>query len=212
MKYAYAAIAAVAILAAAFCLVPVAESDAADATCSINPAKAGSFDTMNGGKITIEINHNSFEFDLKITVTESGSSYKHVEEQTVEKGQKEIVIKMGDMDSAGSHTVKIVLEPAPGSGATLSWYEQAMSIKVGSNPLSNWTTYAIIVVAIVLIAIVAYVFIRGSTEKKSKEQTMTFEQLEAERKAEMAAKADKKGTQPKASSTERKKYKAGKKD
>ena len=63
-----------------------------------------------------------------------------------------------------------------------------------------------------LIAIVAYFIIRGNTEKKSKEQTMTFEQLEAERKAEMAAKADKKGTQPKASSTERKKYKAGKKD
>ena len=212
MKYAYAAIAAVAILAAAFCLVPMEESDAAEATCSIGAAKAGSFDTMSGGKITIEINHNSFEFDLKITVTESGASYKHVEEQTIEKGQKEIVIKMGDMDSAGSHTIKIALEPAPGSGATLSWYEQNMSIKVGSNPLSNWTTYAIIIIAAVLIVIVAYVILRGSSDKKAKEQTMTFEELEAERKAEMAAKADKKGTQPKASSTERKKYKAGKKD
>ena len=117
MKYAYAAIAAVAIMAAAFCLVPMAESDAAEASCSIGPAQAGSFDTMSGGKITIAINHNSFEFDLKITVTESGSSYKHVEEQTIAKGQKEIVIKMSDMDSSGSHTIKIVLEPAPGSGA-----------------------------------------------------------------------------------------------
>ncbi|MBE6514485.1 MAG: hypothetical protein II933_04495 [Candidatus Methanomethylophilaceae archaeon] len=212
MKYAYAAIAAVAIMAAAFCLVPMAESDAAEASCSIGPAQAGSFDTMNGGKITIAINHNSFEFDLKITVTESGSTYKHVETQTIAKGQDEIVIKMGDMDSSGTHTITIVLEPAPGSGATLSWYEQSMSIKVGSNPLSNWTTYAIIIVAVALIAIVAFIFIRGSTEKKAKEQTMTFEELEAERKAEMAAKADKKGTQPKASSTERKKYKAGKKD
>jgi preprotein translocase subunit SecF len=212
MKTAYAAIAAIAIMAAAFCLVPMAESDAAEATCSIEPAKSGGFDTMSGGKITIAINHNSFEFELKITVTESGASYKHVEQQVIEKGQKEIVIKMSDMDHSGSHTIKIVLEPAAGSGATLSWYEQAMSIKVGSNPLSNWTTYAIIIVAVALIGIVAYFIIRGNTEKKSKEQTMTFEQLEAERKAEMAAKADKKGTQPKASSTERKKYKAGKKD
>ena len=211
MKYAYAAIAAVAILAAAFCLVPMAESDA-EASCSIGAPEASGFDTMNGGSITIKVNHNSFEFDLHIVVTDSDSSYKYDEWQTVEKGDGSIKIKMSGLDSAGTHHVTIKLTPKDGSGATLTWTTQNMTIKVGSNPLSNWTTYAIIVVAIVLIAIVAYVFIRGSTEKKSKEQTMTFEQLEAERKAEMAAKADKKGTQPKASSTERKKYKAGKKD
>ena len=211
MKYAYAAIAAVAIMAA-LCLVPMAESDAAEATCSIELPDVGSFDTMNGGTVTIKVTHNSFEFDLHVVVTDSDSSYKYDEWQTVEKGAGEIKIKMSGLDSSGTHHVTIKLTPQDGSGATLTWYTQNLTIKVGSNPLSNWTTYAIIIVAVALIAIVAYFIIRGNTEKKDKEKTMTFEQLEAERTAEMAAKAEKKGTQPKASSTERKKYKAGKKD
>ena len=212
MKTAAYAVIAVAILAAV-CLVPVADSDAAP-NCELGNPEVGSFDSMSGGKITIPVKHNSAgEFTLKILATDSDSSYKYTDSVLVQRGSSDIVLDMSGLKSTGTHHIKIQLTPEEGKGVSLSWSTKDVVVKVSSNPLSNWTTYAIIVVAVIAILIIVFMKMRETSEKKNKEQTMTFEELEAQRKAEMAAKAEgKKGTQPKASSTERKKYKAGKKE
>lgn len=212
MKSAIFATVAIAILAV-FCFVPVMDDADAAPTCTMDLPEVSSFDTMGGGKITINVTYNSFEFDLRAVVTENTTGdvlYDKVHKVPREKST--LTLDMSGYTDSGNHTMKLELMPAEGSGAELNYNTYLFTVDVKSNPLSNWTTYAIIAIAVIAIAIVVFIRMRDP-EKKKTEAPMTFEELEAQRKSEMAAKSgNKKGTQPKASSTERKKYKANKKE
>ncbi len=82
-----------------------------------------------------------------------------------------------------------------------------MTVNVSKNVLSNWVTYLVIVIVIIVIAVFAYMKIRDTPKNKPE---MTFEELEAQRKAQMAEKSQKKSKES-AKTTERQRYLAGKK-
>jgi hypothetical protein len=168
----------------------------------------GSFDNMSGGKITIPVTYNSFDFGLNIKVIDNyDKEVVYNEKQTVPRGESDIVIDLSSYKSTGNHILNIELMPDLGSGASLNYYSKQVDVDVSYNIFSNWVTFAVIIAAVAIIGAVIYLRSREVSLKKDKENTMTFEQLEAERKAEMAAKSEKKGFKPKASATERKRYK-----
>ena len=80
-----------------------------------------------------------------------------------------------------------------------------VNVEVTQNILSNWAVYGAIAVVVIIIVIFAYIKMRDTPKVKPE---MTFEELEAQRKADMAAKADKKQKKEKAPAptTERKRY------
>jgi hypothetical protein len=202
-----ATVIAIAMLAVV-CVVPMAESDAADSTATLGNPVVGSFDNMSGGKITIPVTYNSFDFGLNIKVIDNyDKEVVYNEKQTVPRGESDIVIDLSSYKSTGNHILNIELMPDLGSGASLNYYSKQVDVDVSYNIFSNWVTFAVIIAAVAIIGAVIYLRSREVSLKKDKENTMTFEQLEAERKAEMAAKSEKKGFKPKASATERKRYK-----
>ena len=205
MKSTKAAMLLTIAVALAVCFVPMGQTDADTHVGSVS----SDFDSMHGGTIYIDFTGTTNTFDATIVVTE-GSKVLYDEVKTIEKGDCTISIYLPNMKSTGDHAVTITFTPVPGSDGEFDHGMKTVNIHVKNNVLSNWSTYLIIIVAAIVIAALVYLRMR---DKPKVENTMTFEQLEEERKAEMAAKAEKKkgkGYTPPASSTERKKYKGGK--
>ncbi len=191
------AIVAVALLAV-LCVLPCADA------AQINNAPDGTlkFDNMSGGDISFTVRCDS-EFELTITVTE-GSNEKVVAEKktTVYPGSNDVSIHISN-PSPGTHQYRVTCSGEesftnPGFNVT---------VDVSKNVLSNWVTYLVVAIVIIVVAVFAYMKIRDTPKNKPE---MTFEELEAQRKAEMAEKGQKK--QAKSSkTTERQRYLADKK-
>ena len=117
-------------------------------------------------------------FELTVTITENGRELS-VQTFNVTPGENVIHVDLGMMTSVG--------------------------VEVTQNILSNWAVYGAIAVVVIIIVIFAYIKMRDTPKVKPE---MTFEELEAQRKADMAAKADKKQKKEKAPAptTERKRY------
>ena len=206
MKTGYvAAIAVLAMLALA--VVPAIGEDA-DATAYLDTTKDHfEFDNMNGGTLTFGVdNLKGGSFVIDVVVKEGDREVASKNGINIPAGEKtEVSIKMSDFKSVGTHTLTIECAPE-------SQFEKntmTVTVEVTKNLLSNWVTYVVIVIVIIVVAVFVYLKIRDSPKKKV---DMTFEQLEEQRKAEMATKGDKKRkTKEAAPTTERQRYLADKK-
>ena len=206
MKTGYvAAIAVLAMLALA--VVPAIGEDA-DAITYLDTTKDHfEFDNMNGGTLTFGVdNQKGGSFVMDVVVKEGDREVASKNGINIPAGEKtEVSIKMSDFKSVGTHTLTIECAPE-------SQFEKntmTVTVEVTKNLLSNWVTYVVIIIVIIVVAVFVYLKIRDSPKKKV---DMTFEQLEEQRKAEMATKGDKKRkTKEAAPTTERQRYLADKK-
>lgn len=206
MKTGYvAAIAVLAMLALA--VVPAIGEDA-DAITYLDTTKDHfEFDNMNGGTLTFGVdNLKGGSFVVDVVVKEGDREVASKNGINIPAGEKtEVSIKMSDFKSVGTHTLTIECAPE-------SQFEKntmTVTVEVTKNLLSNWVTYVVIIIVIIVVAVFVYLKIRDSPKKKV---DMTFEQLEEQRKAEMATKGDKKRkTKEAAPTTERQRYLADKK-
>ncbi len=206
MKFTKATMVLAFVAVAILCFVPASGADGA--SISGNPNEV-TFDNMSGGTISFDVTNDSNGlFEFKVTVTENGKvvlddgkTYSVPANET-----REISVKMGDFKSVGTHTLTVTCTPASGFDGFNSFN---VTVVVEKNILSDWTTYVVIAIAVIIIAILVYLKIRDVPKNKP---TMTFEELEAQRKAEMAEKSEKRSTQKAAASTERKRYSGKKKE
>lgn len=217
MKATRIAVLIVALLAVA--MVPLAADDA-DATAVINNGGDDlrwEFDNMDGGYIAFSVNNLDGSFTMDVTVYENynsstgtGNVVGSLEGIRVAAGTvTEVTVDMPGFTSVGTHTLTVVCTPEGQFGTNQNLF--TVTVEVTKNLLSNWVTYAVIIIVVIVIAIFAYLKIRDSPKKKVE---MTFEELEAQRKAEMAERAEKKQRKekPAPSSTERKRYIGSKTD
>lgn len=198
-------LAVTAVVLFALCLVP-----SADANPSItgDPSETLVFDNLNGGNIPFEVtSDSSFTMDVEVTNRANGDVV-YTGTVDIVTGVNNVSIHVSGLD-AGTYTLHVVC-----SSEEVTFdvpYQFNVSVNVETNILSNWATYAVIIVVIIVIVIFAYLKMRDTPKKKPE---MTFEELEAQRKADMAEKAEKrqkKEKAPAASSTERKRYVGGSK-
>ena len=206
MNAAKAALVLAVAMVAAFGLIPMAESDA-DITLTDNPNSA-TFDSMNGGSFSFKLVNSGNAGDIRVIVTE-GTDTVYNKVHTIEGDGAETIIEvsMSGFTSVGKHQVTVSCESLTGEPFTNA-DSFTMTITVNENILSNWTTYVVIVIAIIVIAALIYIRMRDKPKSKN---TMTFEELEAQRKAEMTQKTEKKSKKEDGASTERKRYLAEKK-
>lgn len=169
----------------AISIAPLAEES--DATASINnPGETFKFDNMSGGTLKFSVYNQGGSFEMSVSVQENGKEVASKSGiQVAATSTTEVSIPMGDFKSVGTHQLTIVCTPADQfSHNTLN-----VTVEVSKNILSNWVTYIVIIVVIIVVVVFAYLKIRDSPKKES---TMTFEELEAQRKADMAQKSEKK--------------------
>lgn len=211
MRHGYAVFAILAVLAVA--LVPVA-MDEADAVASVNNEKTDfTFNNDDGGTLTFSVTNDGSAFTMDVTVTEGTSTVATLTGVTVERNATtDVSVPMKDFKHVGTHTVVVTCTPASQFTDGSNVYNTfTATITVEKTLLSNWVTYLVVAIVIIVVAIFVYLKFRDQPKKKS---DMTFEQLEEERKAQMAAKGEKKRKEKeeKAPSTERKRYGASKSD
>ena len=198
MNMKHAMVAVVALLAVV-CVLPAADA----AYFSGDMPDRIEIDDNDAATIAFSVYSDS-NFPATITVTEGDRKITTIE-QDITVGTNTIQIQISDL-SIGTHNLRIECTPA---GEFDGFNGFNVTVVVDQSLLSNWVTYVVIIVVVIVIAIFAYLKIRDTP--KSKPQ-MTFEELEAQRKAEMAEKADKK-KKPSSSekSSEKKRYVAEKK-
>ena len=202
MKSKYIALVAVAVLALA--VVPFGDADGA----YVEKDDTFKFDNMSGGTLrftVVNTGAGASTFTMDVSVTENNKVVASVEGISIPAGERtEVSIKMSDFKSVGTHTLNVVCT-ADGYLENPSFN---VTVEVSKNLLSDWLTYVVILIVVIVVAVFAYLKIRDSPKKKTE---MTFEQLEAERKAEMSAKGEKKKAKEAAPTTERQRYLANKK-
>lgn len=192
---------AVAVIAlfAIVCILPAA--DAAEITDTPNGTQK--FDNMKGGDINFTVKSDSV-FTMTVTIND-GDRTVVVKDFDIVVGTNAISIHISD-PSPGMHQYRVICEPKGEFDNGLNAF--SVTADVNKNVLSNWVTYAVIILVVIVIAVFAYLKIRDTPKNKPE---MTFEELEAQRKAEMAEKGQKKQSKSTAKSTERQKYLANKK-
>ncbi len=193
------AIAAFSVVLLALYMVP-----AVDAYSEIrdNPTGTLKFDNMNGGDISFTVwseGSNSI-YTMEVTVF-NGGTVLTTDEFDIWPGNNDISIHINSLDT-GSYILTLTLSNIPSDFKEPTLF--TVRVQVETNILSNWATYAVIIVAVIIIVIFAYLKIRDTPKQKPE---MTFEELEAQRKAKMAQKAEKRQKESSTlSTTERKRY------
>lgn len=206
MKYLKTAMVVAIALAAVVMVLPMEDSDG---DVRITSGIEYKFDTLSGGSITIPISSSYSEtFTAHITVTE-GSKTVFEGDKEISRDTESINLSMPGFKSEGYHTLEITFSTDNPYDYIFNPESTTITVHVDSNVLSNWSTYLIIIIAVIAIVVVVYLKMRDTPKDKP---TMTFEELEEERKAKMAAKSDKRSQKSEAPSTERKKYTGRKKE
>lgn len=186
------------------CLIPVGDTDA---NVDISDCgRSSSFDNMNGGSVWCDVANDASDTQIvvKVTLKNTGeeignSGTVDVPAATESNPVTKVTISMKDYKSVGDHLIVITVYDI--DNHVLDTRE--MTLAVDDNILSNWTTFAVIIVVVIVIAIIVYIRIRDN-HAKNETNKMTFEELEEQRKAQMAMKGEKKKAS--GSSTERRKY------
>ena len=204
MRYVKTAI-AVALLLVVLA-VPMSESDA-DLTITDTGSDA-KFDTFNGGSLSFVVNNTADACTIDVTVKNGSKVVATADDYPIAaEGKTTVTVNMKDFTTAGTYDLVVTCESDSGNTFPDGRNNFNVHVVVEKNVLSNWTTYVVIIVAVIAIAIIVFIKMRETPKKKP---DMTFEQLEEERKAKMASKAEKKASKDVAPSTERKKYLASK--
>lgn len=184
------------------CLLPAVD---ADTSITDSPRGTIEFDSMNGGDITFTVDSDtSFEMQVSV-INESGGATVYTGTYQIHSGENVVTIHFEGLGE-GDYYLNVVCSGPSGEFNGPSSFH--VNVHVNQNILSNWATYAVIIVVIIVIAIFAYLKLRDNPKDKPQ---MTFEELEAQRKAEMAEKAEKrqKKEKPASTGTERKRYIGG---
>lgn len=187
-----------AALLAVLCVLP-----AADAAQIQNTPGDISIDDNQTAVIRFDVYSDS-GFEMTVTVRENGNT---VSEQTVQvqPGRTtNVEISLNGL-SVGTHQYRVECTGDSFTGSN----GFNVTVNVDQSLLSNWITYAAIAVVVIVIVIFAYIKMRDTPKAKPE---MTFEELEAQRKAEMAEKAENKQKKSSSSSTERRRFEGRKKE
>lgn len=187
--------------------IPLA-ADGADALASVNNERTEfTFNNDDGGTLTFSVTNNGSAFAMDVTVTENGRTVAVLEDVEVAGGRgttMDVSVPMKDFRSVGTHTVVVTCTPVSQFTEGSSVYNAfTATITVEKSRLSDWVTY--LVIAIVIIVVVVFVYLKMRDQPKKKPD-MTFEQLEEERKAQMADKGGRKKKEDKSPSTEKRRY------
>lgn len=184
------------------CLLPVVD---ADTSITDSPRGTIEFDSMNGGDITFTVDSDtSFEMQVSV-INESGGATVYTGTYQIHSGENVVTIHFEGLGEGDYYLNVVCSGPSGEFNGPNSFH---VNVHVNQNILSNWATYAVIIVVVIVIAIFAYLKLRDNPKDKPQ---MTFEELEAQRKAEMAEKAEKrqKKEKPASTGTERKRYIGG---
>lgn len=184
------------------CLLPAVD---ADTSITDSPRGTIEFDSMNGGDITFTVNSDtSFEMQVSV-INESGGATVYTGTYQIHSGENVVTIHFEGLGEGDYYLNVVCSGPSGEFNGPNSFH---VNVHVNQNILSNWATYAVIIVVVIVIAIFAYLKLRDNPKDKPQ---MTFEELEAQRKAEMAEKAEKrqKKEKPASTGTERKRYIGG---
>lgn len=184
------------------CLLPAVD---ADTSITDSPRGTIEFDSMNGGDITFTVDSDtSFEMQVSV-INESGGATVYTGTYQIHSGENVVTIHFEGLGEGDYYLNVVCSGPSGEFNGPNSFH---VNVHVNQNILSNWATYAVIIVVVIVIAIFAYLKLRDNPKDKPQ---MTFEELEAQRKAEMAEKAEKKQKKEKPASTgtERKRYIGG---
>lgn len=191
---------------ALLCIIPAEDSDADVAIGE--SGRSSTFDNMNGGSVWCNVVNDASETQVIVKVTEksNGNEIGSNGPVTIPAASEDnpftkVSVSLSDYKSVGEHM--IVISVYDTDNILLDSTE--MTLVVDDNILSNWTTFAVIIIVVIVIAIIAYLRIRDN-HSKNEASKMTFEELEAQRKAEMAMKSEKKAAKAQTPSTERRKY------
>ena len=184
------------------CLLPTVD---ADTSITDSPRGTIEFDSMNGGDITFTVDSDtSFEMQVSV-INESGGATVYTGTYQIHSGENVVTIHFEGLGEGDYYLNVVCSGPSGEFNGPNSFH---VNVHVNQNILSNWATYAVIIVVVIVIAIFAYLKLRDNPKDKPQ---MTFEELEAQRKAEMAEKAEKrqKKEKPASTGTERKRYIGG---
>ena len=184
------------------CLLPAVD---ADTSITDSPRGTIEFDSMNGGDITFTVDSDtSFEMQVSV-INESGGATVYTGTYQIHSGENVVTIHFEGLGEGDYYLNVVCSGPSGEFNGPNSFH---VNVHVNQNILSNWATYAVIIVVVIVIAIFAYLKLRDNPKDKPQ---MTFEELEAQRKAEMAEKAEKrqKKEKPASTGTERKRYNGG---
>ena len=184
------------------CLLPAVD---ADTSITDSPRGTIEFDSMNGGDITFTVDSDtSFEMQVSV-INESGGATVYTGTYRIHSGENVVTIHFEGLGEGDYYLNVVCSGPSGEFNGPNSFH---VNVHVNQNILSNWATYAVIIVVVIVIAIFAYLKLRDNPKDKPQ---MTFEELEAQRKAEMAEKAEKrqKKEKPASTGTERKRYIGG---
>ena len=184
------------------CLLPAVD---ADTSITDSPRGTIEFDSMNGGDITFTVDSDtSFEMQVSV-INESGGATVYTGTYQIHSGENVVTIHFEGLGEGDYYLNVVCSGPSGEFNGPNSFH---VNVHVNQNILSNWATYAVIIVVVIVIAIFAYLKLRDNPKDKPQ---MTFEELEAQRKAEMAEKAEKrqKKEKPASTGTERKRYVGG---
>ena len=184
------------------CLLPAVD---ADTSITDSPRGTIEFDSMNGGDITFSVDSDtSFEMHVSV-INESGGATVYTGTYQIHSGENVVTIHFEGLGEGDYYLNVVCSGPSGEFNGPNSFH---VNVHVNQNILSNWATYAVIIVVVIVIAIFAYLKLRDNPKDKPQ---MTFEELEAQRKAEMAEKAEKrqKKEKPASTGTERKRYIGG---
>ena len=184
------------------CLLPAVD---ADTSITDSPRGTIEFDSMNGGDITFTVDSDtSFEMQVSV-INESGGATVYTGTYQIHSGENVVTIHFEGLGEGDYYLNVVCSGPSGEFNGPNSFH---VNVHVNQNILSNWATYVVIIVVVIVIAIFAYLKLRDNPKDKPQ---MTFEELEAQRKAEMAEKAEKrqKKEKPASTGTERKRYIGG---
>lgn len=184
------------------CLLPAVD---ADTSITDSPRGTIEFDSMNGGDITFTVDSDtSFEMQVSV-INESGGATVYTGTYQIHSGENVVTIHFEGLGEGDYYLNVVCSGPSGEFNGPNSFH---VNVHVNQNILSNWATYAVIIVVVIVIAIFAYLKLRDNPKDKPQ---MTFEELEAQRKTEMAEKAEKrqKKEKPASTGTERKRYIGG---
>lgn len=184
------------------CLLPAVD---ADTSITDSPRGTIEFDSMNGGDITFTVDSDT-SFEMQVSVfNESGGATVYTGTYQIHSGENVVTIHFEGLGEGDYYLNVVCSGPSGEFNGPNSFH---VNVHVNQNILSNWATYAVIIVVVIVIAIFAYLKLRDNPKDKPQ---MTFEELEAQRKAEMAEKAEKrqKKEKPASTGTERKRYIGG---
>lgn len=191
-----------AVMLFVICLLPAVD---ADTSITDSPRGTIEFDSMNGGDITFTVDSDtSFEMQVSV-INESGGATVYTGTYQIHSGENVVTIHFEGLGEGDYYLNVVCSGPSGEFNGPNSFH---VNVHVNQNILSNWATYAVIIVVVIVIAIFAYLKLRDNPKDKPQ---MTFEELEAQRKAEMAEKAEKrqKKEKPASTGTERKRYIGG---